>query len=103
MSPLNPAPQLVVEASSRRIVSLAGQWERHRGPLLAEYRHLRALRDSAQVRGCGGVWGHPPPTPPGSVYPPSHSWGSPNPLYVEFGGAHVALPIGFGGPWVALW
>ncbi|KAM6389914.1 LOW QUALITY PROTEIN: coiled-coil domain-containing protein 22, partial [Rhynochetos jubatus] len=40
--------QLVVEASSRRIVSLAGQWERHRGPLLAEYRHLRALRDSAQ-------------------------------------------------------
>ncbi|XP_062454654.1 6-phosphofructo-2-kinase/fructose-2,6-bisphosphatase 1 isoform X2 [Rhea pennata] len=41
--------QLVVEASSQRIVSLAGQWERHRGPLLAEYRHLRALRDSAQL------------------------------------------------------
>uniref|UniRef100_A0A663FJM1 Coiled-coil domain-containing protein 22 n=1 Tax=Aquila chrysaetos chrysaetos TaxID=223781 RepID=A0A663FJM1_AQUCH len=41
--------QLVVEASSRRIVSLVGQWERHRGPLLAEYRHLRALRDSAQL------------------------------------------------------
>ncbi|RMB90016.1 hypothetical protein DUI87_33573 [Hirundo rustica rustica] len=41
--------QLVVESSSRRIVSLAGQWERHRGPLLAEYRQLRALRDSAQV------------------------------------------------------
>ncbi|XP_065509371.1 LOW QUALITY PROTEIN: coiled-coil domain-containing protein 22 [Caloenas nicobarica] len=41
--------QLVVESSSRRIVSLAGQWERHRGPLLAEYRHLRALRDSAQL------------------------------------------------------
>lgn len=41
--------QLVVEASSRRIVSLAAQWERHRGPLLAEYRHLRALRDSAQL------------------------------------------------------
>lgn len=41
--------QLVVEASSRRIVSLAGQWERHRGPLLAQYRHLRALRDSAQL------------------------------------------------------
>ncbi|XP_048149121.1 LOW QUALITY PROTEIN: coiled-coil domain-containing protein 22 [Corvus hawaiiensis] len=40
--------QLVVESSSRRIVSLAGQWERHRGPLLAEFRHLRALRDSAQ-------------------------------------------------------
>lgn len=41
--------QLVVEASSRRIVSLAAQWERHRGPLLAQYRHLRALRDSAQL------------------------------------------------------
>ncbi|KAM9510724.1 coiled-coil domain-containing protein 22 isoform 1-T1 [Guaruba guarouba] len=41
--------QLVVEASGRRIVSLAGQWERHRGPLLAQYRHLRALRDSAQL------------------------------------------------------
>ncbi|XP_014117350.1 PREDICTED: coiled-coil domain-containing protein 22 [Pseudopodoces humilis] len=40
--------QLVVESSSRRIVSLAGQWERHRGPLLAEFRQLRALRDSAQ-------------------------------------------------------
>ncbi|XP_037267335.1 coiled-coil domain-containing protein 22 [Falco rusticolus] len=41
--------QLVVEASSRRIVSLVGQWERHRGPLLDEYRHLRALHDSAQL------------------------------------------------------
>ncbi|XP_058678285.1 LOW QUALITY PROTEIN: coiled-coil domain-containing protein 22 [Ammospiza caudacuta] len=40
--------QLVVESSSRRIVSLAGQWERHREPLLAQYRELRALRDSAQ-------------------------------------------------------
>lgn len=50
--------QLVVEASSRRIVSLAAQWERHRGPLLAEYRHLRALRDSAQVR--GGLFGGVP-------------------------------------------
>ncbi|XP_077645797.1 coiled-coil domain-containing protein 22 [Lonchura striata] len=40
--------QLLLESSSRRIVGLAGQWERHRGPLLAEYRQLRALRDSAQ-------------------------------------------------------
>ncbi|XP_074387136.1 LOW QUALITY PROTEIN: coiled-coil domain-containing protein 22 [Zonotrichia albicollis] len=40
--------QLLVESSSRRIVSLAGQWERHREPLLAQYRELRALRDSAQ-------------------------------------------------------
>uniref|UniRef100_A0A8U8BDX3 Coiled-coil domain-containing protein 22 n=1 Tax=Geospiza parvula TaxID=87175 RepID=A0A8U8BDX3_GEOPR len=40
--------QLLVESSSRRLVSLAGQWERHRGPLLAEYRELRALRDRAQ-------------------------------------------------------
>uniref|UniRef100_A0A8C3UTN0 Coiled-coil domain-containing protein 22 n=1 Tax=Catharus ustulatus TaxID=91951 RepID=A0A8C3UTN0_CATUS len=43
-----PRPQLVVESSSRRIVSLAGQWERHRGPLLAEFRQLRALRDSRE-------------------------------------------------------
>ncbi|XP_053908133.1 coiled-coil domain-containing protein 22 [Cuculus canorus] len=41
--------QLVVEASSRRLLSLAGQWERHRQPLLDEFRHLRALRDSAQL------------------------------------------------------
>ncbi|XP_071657358.1 coiled-coil domain-containing protein 22 [Patagioenas fasciata] len=41
--------QLLVESSSRRIVNLAGQWERHRGPLLAQFRHLRALRDSAQL------------------------------------------------------
>ncbi|XP_068027237.1 LOW QUALITY PROTEIN: coiled-coil domain-containing protein 22, partial [Melanerpes formicivorus] len=41
--------QVLVESSSRRIVSLVGQWERHRGPLLTQYRHLRALRDSAQL------------------------------------------------------
>lgn len=41
--------QAVVEGSSRRIVSLAGQWERHRSPLLSEYRQLRAMRDSAQL------------------------------------------------------
>ncbi|XP_064359511.1 coiled-coil domain-containing protein 22 isoform X3 [Dromaius novaehollandiae] len=49
LPPSKSSEELVVEASSRRIVSLAGQWERHRGPLLAEYRHLRALRDSAQL------------------------------------------------------
>ena len=47
--------QAVVEASSRRIVSLAAQWERHRGPLLTEFRQLRALRDSAQVWGGGSL------------------------------------------------
>ncbi|XP_069738706.1 coiled-coil domain-containing protein 22 [Phaenicophaeus curvirostris] len=41
--------QLVVESSGRRLLSLAGQWERHRQPLLEEFRHLRALRDSAQL------------------------------------------------------
>lgn len=45
----------MVEASSRRIVSLAAQWERHRGPLLTEFRQLRALRDSAQVWGGGSL------------------------------------------------
>ncbi|XP_061875640.1 coiled-coil domain-containing protein 22 isoform X3 [Colius striatus] len=41
--------QLLVESSSRRILSLVGQWERHRGPLLSQLRHLRALRDSRQL------------------------------------------------------
>ncbi|XP_059518465.1 coiled-coil domain-containing protein 22-like [Myotis daubentonii] len=36
--------QLVVESSAQRVVHLAGQWEKHRAPLLAEYRHLRKLQ-----------------------------------------------------------
>ncbi|XP_036192863.1 coiled-coil domain-containing protein 22-like [Myotis myotis] len=36
--------QLVVESSAQRVVHLAGQWEKHRAALLAEYRHLRKLQ-----------------------------------------------------------
>lgn len=50
-------PQLVVESSAQRVIHLAGQWEKHRVPLLAEYRHLRKLQDcrkvGGRVLGCG--------------------------------------------------
>ncbi|KAM4819374.1 coiled-coil domain-containing protein 22 [Thomomys bottae] len=41
--------QLVVESSAQRVIHLAGQWEKHRVPLLAEYRHLRKLRDCREL------------------------------------------------------
>ncbi|XP_048191585.1 coiled-coil domain-containing protein 22 isoform X2 [Perognathus longimembris pacificus] len=41
--------QLVVESSAQRVIYLAGQWEKHRVPLLAEYRHLRKLRDCREL------------------------------------------------------
>lgn len=51
-TPLHPTPlppQLVVESSAQRVIHLAGQWEKHRVPLLAEYRHLRKLQDCREV------------------------------------------------------
>ncbi|XP_003418024.1 coiled-coil domain-containing protein 22 isoform X1 [Loxodonta africana] len=41
--------QLVVESSAQRVIHLAGQWEKHRVPLLAEYRHLRRLQDHREL------------------------------------------------------
>ncbi|XP_007956563.1 coiled-coil domain-containing protein 22 [Orycteropus afer afer] len=41
--------QLVVESSAQRVIHLAGQWEKHRVPLLAEYRHLRKLQDRKEL------------------------------------------------------
>ncbi|EHH60883.1 Coiled-coil domain-containing protein 22 [Macaca fascicularis] len=41
--------QLVVENSAQRVIHLAGQWEKHRVPLLAEYRHLRKLQDCREL------------------------------------------------------
>lgn len=41
--------QLVVETSAQRVIHLAGQWEKHRVPLLAEYRHLRKLQDCREL------------------------------------------------------
>nr|XP_032634772.1 coiled-coil domain-containing protein 22 [Chelonoidis abingdonii] len=44
-----PAPQLLVESSAQRLVHLAAQWETRRGPLMDQYRHLRAARHSRQL------------------------------------------------------
>ncbi|XP_075855186.1 coiled-coil domain-containing protein 22 isoform X1 [Microcebus murinus] len=41
--------QLLVESSAQRVIHLAGQWEKHRVPLLAEYRHLRKLQDCREL------------------------------------------------------
>lgn len=42
--------QALVEASSKRLVSLANQWEKHRLPLLDEYRSLKELSEGQMVR-----------------------------------------------------
>ncbi|XP_036030996.1 coiled-coil domain-containing protein 22 [Onychomys torridus] len=41
--------QHVVESSAQRVIHLASQWEKHRVPLLAEYRHLRKLQDCREL------------------------------------------------------
>nr|XP_023968005.1 coiled-coil domain-containing protein 22 [Chrysemys picta bellii] len=41
--------QLLVESSAQRLVHLAAQWETRRGPLVDQYRHLRAARHSRQL------------------------------------------------------
>ncbi|XP_077696422.1 LOW QUALITY PROTEIN: coiled-coil domain-containing protein 22 [Eretmochelys imbricata] len=43
------ALQLLVEGSAQRLVHLAAQWETRRGPLVDQYRHLRAARHSRQL------------------------------------------------------
>ncbi|XP_044243408.2 coiled-coil domain-containing protein 22-like [Ursus arctos] len=41
--------QLMVESSAQRVFHLAGQWEKQRVPLLAEYRLLRNLQDCREL------------------------------------------------------
>lgn len=41
--------QQLVESSAQRVIHLAAQWERHRVPLLEEYRQLRQLQDSREL------------------------------------------------------
>ncbi|XP_048338266.1 coiled-coil domain-containing protein 22-like [Sphaerodactylus townsendi] len=41
--------QVVVESSAQRIVQLAAQWEKHRVPLVQEFRELKALHDSKEL------------------------------------------------------
>ncbi|XP_015274946.1 PREDICTED: coiled-coil domain-containing protein 22 [Gekko japonicus] len=41
--------QVVVESSAQRIIQLAAQWEKHRVPLIQEFRELKALHDSKEL------------------------------------------------------
>ncbi|XP_030049884.1 coiled-coil domain-containing protein 22 isoform X2 [Microcaecilia unicolor] len=41
--------QLVVESSTKRIVHLASQWEKHRVPLVEQYRELKKLHQSREL------------------------------------------------------
>nr|XP_056707846.1 coiled-coil domain-containing protein 22 [Euleptes europaea] len=41
--------QVVVESSVQRIIQLAAQWEKHRVPLIQEFRELKALHDSKEL------------------------------------------------------
>ncbi|XP_055984559.1 coiled-coil domain-containing protein 22 isoform X1 [Sorex fumeus] len=41
--------QMLVESSAQRVIHLAEQWEKHRVPLLEEYRHLRQLQESREL------------------------------------------------------
>ncbi|KAJ7317449.1 hypothetical protein JRQ81_003611 [Phrynocephalus forsythii] len=41
--------QVVVESSAQRIIQLAAQWEKHRVPLIQEFRDLKALHDSKEL------------------------------------------------------
>ncbi|XP_068183815.1 coiled-coil domain-containing protein 22 [Antennarius striatus] len=41
--------QAVVEASTKRVVSLASQWEKHRAPLIDEHRRLREICSTQEL------------------------------------------------------
>ncbi|KAM6475716.1 coiled-coil domain-containing protein 22 [Liasis olivaceus] len=41
--------QVLVESSAQRVIQLAAQWEKHRVPLIQEFRELKALRDSKEL------------------------------------------------------
>lgn len=43
------AHQMLVEASAKRVVSLASQWEKHRAPLIDEHRRLKELCTNQDV------------------------------------------------------
>lgn len=43
--------QLLVEASVKRVVNLASQWEKHRAPLIDEHRRLKELCSNQDVSG----------------------------------------------------
>ncbi|KAK9407644.1 coiled-coil domain-containing protein 22 [Crotalus adamanteus] len=41
--------QVLVESSAQRVIQLAAQWEKHRVPLIQEFRELKALHDSKEL------------------------------------------------------
>lgn len=41
--------QAVVESSAQRLLNLATQWEKHRAPLIDQYRKLRQLSSQREV------------------------------------------------------
>ena len=44
-----PAVQGMVDSSAQRLVSLANQWEKHRAPLIDQYRTLKEVSDDRAV------------------------------------------------------
>ena len=48
--------QSLVEASAKRVVNLASQWEKHRAPLIDEHRRLKEICSSQDVSGVTGSW-----------------------------------------------
>lgn len=51
--------QVLVESSAQRVIQLAAQWEKHRVPLIQEFRELKALHDSKEVTQAKGCEGNP--------------------------------------------
>lgn len=43
--------QVLVEASAKRVVNLASQWEKHRAPLIDEHRRLKEICSNQDVSG----------------------------------------------------
>ena len=41
--------QMVVDTSAQRLVALANQWEKHRAPLIEQYRQLRDFNSKKEV------------------------------------------------------
>ena len=43
--------QGIVDSSAQKLVTLANQWEKHRVPLIEQYRELKELNSKKEVRG----------------------------------------------------
>lgn len=47
--PCCPYLQALVEGGAKRVVNLASQWEKHRAPLIEEYRRLKEICSNKDV------------------------------------------------------